>query len=157
MTPEQRKQIRQSYKHWTPRSDPYSFGFWDEIFSPIEKLVWHDIRSVGIPMYPQYPVLGYFLDFADPIIKLGIEVDGKDFHTDKEKDLKRQSEIEREGWTIVRINGDKTKRGSRSSFISESDEMEMDSDEVENKLIEYYANTSEGMIRAIKKNFYGKM
>jgi len=38
--------------------------------SPIEFNVWSDIRSNGLMFYPQFPVLNYFIDFADPIRKI---------------------------------------------------------------------------------------
>lgn len=74
-------------------------------FTPIEFNVWCDIRNIGIPFYPQIPVLNYFIDFADPCKKIGIEVDGKEFHHDKGKDQKRDLKLQKEGWKIIRIPG----------------------------------------------------
>ncbi len=105
MTFKQMETIRDSYRFWTPRCDPYGIYDWNAIFSPIEKLVWVEIRNLGLPFYPQYPVLNFFLDFADPIKKIGLELDGKDYHLDKEKDRRRQELIENEGWDVYRISG----------------------------------------------------
>lgn len=67
--------------------------------------IWSEIRCYGLPFYPQFPVLNYFIDFADPLEKIGIEVDWKEFHQDKEKDRKRQLELEAQWWRIFRISG----------------------------------------------------
>ena len=108
MRKEIRQQIREAYKAWTPRSDPYQYFDWLQVFTPIEKNVWSDIRFLGLPFYPQFPVERYFVDFADPVKKIAIEVDGKEWHGDYEKDKLRQIEIEKLGWTIVRILGQDT-------------------------------------------------
>lgn len=87
--------------------DPYE---WDcgrgMIFmTPIEQNFWSDCREVGLVLYPQYPARGYFIDFANPVAMVGIECDGRAFHTDKDRDAKRQAVLERNGWTIYRIGG----------------------------------------------------
>ena len=99
-----RKNILERYKNakntdhvYKIMPDCYKF------MSPIERNVWSDIRTCWIKMYPQYPVLWFFLDFWDPENKIGIEVDGKEFHLDKEKDAERQNKIEKLWWTIYRI------------------------------------------------------
>jgi very-short-patch-repair endonuclease len=45
-------------------------------------------------MYPQFPVGPYFLDFADPVKKLGIEVDSRRYHEDRAKDRLREQHLE---------------------------------------------------------------
>lgn len=84
--------------------DPYAWsGLVD--MSPIEWRIWQDIRELGLVMYPQYPVAGFFVDFGNPVAKVAIECDGKEFHLDVEADRRRQSIIEAEGWTVYRFTG----------------------------------------------------
>jgi very-short-patch-repair endonuclease len=73
-------------------------------FSPIEDNAWGQIRALGLPFYPQFPILDYFADFADPLRKIAIELDGKKFH-DKKRDDIRDSRLHKEGWKIYRITG----------------------------------------------------
>lgn len=73
--------------------------------SPIEQALWCDIRQQNMVMYPQYPVGGYFVDFANPVAKVAIECDGAAFHVDAAKDAARQRHIEAKGWTVYRIAG----------------------------------------------------
>lgn len=110
--------------------DPYA---WDYAGSginmtPIERNLWADARNVGAILYPQWPTCGYFLDFANPVAMVGIECDGAAYHTDKERDAKRQRHLEDNGWTIYRISGrdcntdfdDETKESSAATkFIEE--------------------------------------
>jgi hypothetical protein len=56
--------------------------------SPIEKNVWGAIRYLAVPLYPEFPVGRYFLDFGDQ---------------DKTWDAQRQVQIEAHGWSIIRI------------------------------------------------------
>lgn len=105
-----RKAIRQNYKDLMddivasyPKTDIY-FIDWINIFSKAERLAWDDIRLVGAPLYPQFPVGPYFLDFGDPVKKIGIEIDSKEYHKNLEKDKVRQTKIEKLGWKIYRFN-----------------------------------------------------
>lgn len=86
-----------------PHRDTHFYDFYS-MMSPIERLVWLDIKYLGLPMYPQFPVLNYVLDFADPVKKIGIEADGKQFH-DIKKDWLRDKELETHGWKIYRFKG----------------------------------------------------
>jgi len=72
------------------------------------EVVIHTERKWGLlyPIIPQYKVGKYFLDFAMPAIKLGMEIDGLAYHNGQEsfmRDRKRQREIESQGWRIVRF------------------------------------------------------
>lgn len=87
--------------------DPY---LWDAgqnmiFMTPIETNFWADSRDADLILYPQYPACGFFLDFANPVAKVGIECDGWAYHQDVERDAKRQAVLESHGWTIYRITG----------------------------------------------------
>ncbi len=73
--------------------------------TPIESWFWQDIRQANAVLYPQYPVAGCFLDFANPVAKVGVECDGKAFHQDVMKDQRRDKRLASLGWTIYRITG----------------------------------------------------
>lgn len=81
--------------------DPYGV---DVEMTPIERMMWSDIRSSGAVFYPQYPVAGVFVDFANPVAKVAIECDGKAFH-DASKDKIRDEKLMNIGWTVYRISG----------------------------------------------------
>ena len=99
-----REWIKERYKQSEIWDDPYTVLPWCvEYMSPIEKIVRCDLKSRWFKMYPQYPVWNYFLDFADPVKRIWIEVDWKEFHKDKSKDNNRQQYIEGKWWKILRI------------------------------------------------------
>ena len=85
--------------------DPY---LWDNgmlRMTPIESALWADIRDAGAILYPQYPVLGFFVDFANPVAKIAIECDGAAYHLDREKDAARDDLLNSAGWRVYRISG----------------------------------------------------
>lgn len=162
-----RKIIRETYRECLPEIeknypnfDPYIFD-WTSVFTPIENNVWADIRYLGCPIKcPQFPVSGYFIDFADPVRKIGIEVDGKEWHSSQEqieKDQKREAILKKFGWTIYRIEGAKTyynqrmveqKRRAEDDYFNELE------DEEENKIIPKSESESEEIIRKIMQLEY---
>ena len=64
------------------------------------------LRLLSKELYPSsehtYKILNYEVDIAIPELKIVIEYDGSYWHQDKEKDLKRQKEIEAENWKFIR-------------------------------------------------------
>lgn len=131
------------------RCDPY-FMDWD--FTPIEWSVWQDIRGMGLPFFPQMPVLNYFLDFGNPLLKIGIECDGKAWH-DKAKDDTRDTRLIAAGWTIFRIQGHECKRVIDIDYERHT-AREYDRDFDDARLDQFYMETSEGVMRAIKYRYF---
>lgn len=92
---------------------------WDSIgisMTPIEAALWQDIREANAVFYPQYPIHGMFVDFANPVAKVVIECDGAEFHKDKEKDRARDVILTSRGWTVYRISG----RACKQEFDEET-------------------------------------
>lgn len=71
--------------------DPYAWSTGIMRMTPIEEWLWHDIRDANAVFYPQYPIGGFFVDFANPRAKVAIECDGAAFHLDKSKDEARRA------------------------------------------------------------------
>jgi len=84
--------------------DPYSIADWLNVFTPIERAAWSDIRCLPFSVWPQYPVGKYFVDFAIVHKKIAIECDGAAYH-DAEKDAVRDEELRKIGWAVVRVPG----------------------------------------------------
>jgi len=68
----------------------------------VEKMAWIEIRNLGLPFLPQFPIGKYFADFADPVRRIVIEVDGKEWHSE-DKDKVRDEFMQKLGYKIVRI------------------------------------------------------
>jgi very-short-patch-repair endonuclease len=126
---------------------------WSKLFTEIEFQAWCAIREKGrIVLYPQFPVDNYFIDFANPGLKIGLELDGKDFH-DKEKDKQRDLNLKQQGWTIYRISGKEMYRTNYTT-IGEIDYNEMSEQEIHNKLSYWLLETGDGVIQAIKEIYF---
>lgn len=85
--------------------NPYAFEEAGITLTPIESWLWHDIRAVDAVLYPQFPVAGFFVDFANPVAKVAIECDGKNFHTNIARDELRDKKLASLGWNVYRITG----------------------------------------------------
>jgi len=85
--------------------DPYEWDNGMLRMTMIEQWLWSDIRACGAIFYPQFPVGGVFVDFANPAAKVAIECDGKAFHRDEAKDAARDAKLRGLGWTVYRISG----------------------------------------------------
>jgi len=128
-------------------ADPY-FLDWNRIFSPIEQMVWCAIRTEGpVVLYPQFPVDNVFIDFANPYLKIGLEVDGKAYHN-KAKDQLRDQALAQKGWRIFRVTGAECHRDY-------DDTASLESYSAEREALEHYIyNTSDGVIRAIRAVYF---
>lgn len=125
-------------------NDPYLM---DWKFSPIEQLVWGDIRNMALPFYPQLPALNYFLDFGNPFLKIGIECDGKQWH-DKARDAVRDERLAAAGWMIFRIEGHECNRSvDRYWDGAEEDRPQIDHGK-------FFGETAEGVLLAIKHRYF---
>lgn len=83
---------------------PYIIASWTNIMTPIELGAWHEIRSHGLMMWPQFPIGKYFADFACPVSKIILECDGRRWHN-KTKDMARDVDLESMGWIVFRAPG----------------------------------------------------
>lgn len=125
--------------------DPYCGIDWVNMFSPIEAEAWHAIRQFGhAPLYPQYPVFNYFIDFANPAMLVAVECDGKEFHKDKEKDKRRDTELVEKGWTVYRISGKECFRAPSNDYYNRDSRQNK-----EDILQKFYETTIDGLIKAI--------
>ena len=138
-------QIRKAHKLNEGTDDPY---FMDWKFTPIEYAVWQDIRGCSLPMLPQVPVLKYFIDFGDPIKKIGIECDGKAWH-DPVKDRKRDIDLSAVGWKIFRIPGHVCKR-----ILADPWELDKEDSYFNEKVHAWFTNTATGVVYSIRQAYY---
>lgn len=128
--------------------DPYIID-WIPQFTPIEYEAWQSIRALGLPLYPQFPVGNVFVDFGDPVKKIALECDGKDWH-DASKDLARDKELFKSGWIVFRVTGGECKKPD-----IELDDF-TDDFELSEAAEKWASSTSDGVISAIGWKFYGK-
>jgi very-short-patch-repair endonuclease len=77
--------------------------------SVFEKLVLQRLIACGYRVKPQWPVGAYRIDLVveGQTRRLAVECDGERWHTPEQlqKDLERQSILERLGWVFIRIRG----------------------------------------------------
>jgi len=135
---------RRDIKNW---SESYLLN-WNRFLSPIERTAWNSIRETSyIPLYPQFPVFNFFIDFANPLLRIGLELDGKNYHS-KETDLQRDLKLSKFGWKIFRLSGAETK--VKYLDRSELEEREVVGQEKYDAIENWIMNTSDGLIQSMK-------
>lgn len=105
-TASQAQKTARTYKPSSPPSTP-SPGT-----SPIElkfKNAWRRCVS-DVTLSAEYQVLGgrYRLDFAHPPTQIGVELDGREYHTDPKaftRDRRRDRELQQAGWRVLHFSG----------------------------------------------------
>lgn len=142
------KEAHDEHPHYG--TDPY-FVDWMPIFTPIEYSAWCSIRYRGLPLYPQVPVLQYFIDFANPHMKIGVECDGKDWH-DPEKDRKRDLHLHEHGWKIFRVSGSECNRNWMTDY--EMMLADLDQQAREEQLEHWFYDTSDGVFEALRIYYF---
>jgi very-short-patch-repair endonuclease len=150
--------IREHYKFWLPHilesskknlSQRVNTGIdWTPMYSHIEKHASQSIKSErrSIPLYPQFPVFNNFIDFANPYLKIGIELDSN-WHK-KEKDMERDGYLANYGWIIFRI---------LSSECYYDFDIDNEDDEIRYLEIEKWMKSCDGVIHTIGAIFFGKV
>jgi very-short-patch-repair endonuclease len=133
---------------------------WSRYFSPIEQVAWGSIRGHYMALYPQFPVFNFFIDFANPHLRIGLELDGKAFH-DPEKDKIRDTLLWRHGWRIFRVTGKEANTNFRHLEDVEQEIREDDSGDlsyqegyVHQDIRHWMMNTADGVIYAIKQVYF---
>lgn len=134
------------------QTDPY-FVDWAVKFTPIEKLAWHSIRSQGVPLYPQFPLFNHFVDFANPFHRVGLELDGKEWH-DEKKDRERDQKFAEFGWRIFRVPG----REAMAQFEEPGEIAERGGTKQDQKIaLEHWLlNTCDGVVASIDRVCFRK-
>ncbi len=149
--------IRQIYMEYMPeiiesaesrirgKIDPY-FIDWVLDFSPIEEAAWTCIRARGVPLYPQFPLFNFFIDFANPYHRIGLEMDGKDYH-DSDKDTERDNFLAEYGWRVFRIPGHETM--TKFKLPIELEEQGITGESKEREIENWMMNSCDGVVSAI--------
>lgn len=149
--------IRQAYMELMPeilaaakvkpggRIDPY-FLDWQKHFSHIERIAWDSIRMRGVALYPQLPLFNYFIDFASPYLRIGLELDGGQH--DNIKDRERDMRLAEYGWSIFRVSASEAIYDFLDPFSEDAADLtEREKEEAQ----EYWLlNTCDGVIESIK-------
>lgn len=80
----------------------------EKVESPIEELLLRELHLLGLYPAIQFKVGNYRIDLAFPNLLVGIECDGKEWHSTEKQiayDNQRDDYLRKNGWTIVRFSG----------------------------------------------------
>jgi very-short-patch-repair endonuclease len=79
--------------------------------TPAELKLWNEVRAhrlMGLSIRRQFEIGQYIVDFACPLLKLVVELDGSQHGDDDaaERDARRTAFLEANGWTVIRFWND---------------------------------------------------
>lgn len=93
----------------------YEIQQWDQVLNKIDGRIFEDVRAMGIPLYPIFPVTeGTYLHFANPFCRVGIEIIYKS--TPQALVERKVNLLKAEGWTIYTTNSQQTYYGIEEFF-----------------------------------------
>lgn len=94
---------RQFFEYSKAGSNCLSFHVedWYDVLDKPQREIFSEIKSVGVFLYPYYPIANSFVNFGNPFLKVGLEIIYKDFKIEKENKIKN---FEKDGWQIYTIN-----------------------------------------------------
>lgn len=128
---------------------------WASSFSEAEYQAWCVIRSTGrCLLYPQYPVGKYFVDFGNPYYQIALEVDGKEFHLDKEKDIQRDKALLELGWKTFRVTGAEAFKQVQEIHEINYGDFEGLTGEEKDLVMDWFMNSVEGVIESITRFYF---
>ena len=77
----------------------YEVQEWDKVLDPVALHIFEDIKIIGIPLYPIFPVAeNQYLHFANPFNRVGIEIVYK--NSDKNIIHRKLELLRSQGWTV---------------------------------------------------------
>lgn len=139
------KQVDAGFASWM-HGDPYQIADWVTLFSPIEYDAWSEIRGYGLALWPQLPVGKFFVDFGNPVAKIALECDGREFH-DPAKDRARDAALNEMGWRVFRVTGSECYQ----TRVMDDPADHHGADDYEEFMEEYDAKTIVPVIREMKR------
>ena len=85
----------------------YEIELWDQVLNSVELKIFEEIRYLGIPLYPIFPITDEnYIHFANPYKKIGIEVR---YNNSPWNLIKRKvNYLEAQGWKMYIIDSKST-------------------------------------------------
>jgi very-short-patch-repair endonuclease len=82
-----------------------------KVLTDAELALWSELRAhrlMGLGFRRQMPIVGYIVDFACPVHRLIVELDGSQHAVDGSLryDAERTARLEADGWTVLRFWND---------------------------------------------------
>jgi len=141
--PELKKEGYKTFRSNYQVAKDFAFsGFYTPIEFAAFEIFYYEQR---LPIFPQYPIFEYLVDFAIPPLKMAIELDGKQH--DLKKDLIRDERLENAGWRVIRIKGKECFVGKYFDDIVKLNGRSIEYDGYE--LREFFLDSLEGVSKAI--------
>jgi len=125
---------------------PYALD-WDRFMNKYEKMAWSAIRGRGnVVLYPQFPAFNFFIDFANPFLRIGLEIDGKKH--DRDKDAARDKLLAQIGWKIFRVPA--CEAHTKCKDLAQLTESGIEGDERMQAVRHWLMHSLDGVVQAIE-------
>jgi hypothetical protein len=113
-------------------------------------MAWHSIRTHSVVLYPQFPAFQRFIDFANPYLRIGLEIDGKQHK--QEEDRQRDEYLAGIGWRIFRVPAAQV--FAEIPDISKISEQGLDGARRVEAITKWMLESDVGVVHAIERIFF---
>lgn len=117
--------------------------------SPIENMVYGDIREHRMRFLPEFKIGKYYADFANPVHRVVIEADGKQHEENQQYDAERDQFMSSLGWDVYRIKGKDTFHDPAEIVEKQIEIDPSDKDQFKEVETSFMEKSSYGLVRAI--------
>ncbi|TMI63659.1 MAG: hypothetical protein E6H07_12865 [Bacteroidetes bacterium] len=116
----------------------YHIDDWNQKLNAVEKRTYHDIRFIGLQLYPIFPVSDdQYLHFANPFKMVGIEIVYKN---SPELLIERKTKLlEGLGWKIYTINSENTYHTIEEFFRIKRKDKSLEWEELDGELASLFS------------------
>ena len=130
---------------------------WRETLNEIEFKFYTDIKSIGVRLYPYYPVDNFTVDFANPFVKVAVIIRYKNSNNNKIQE--KIDILKKNGWTVYAIESKSVTYSAKELFIKMHPAMLLDLYELDHEKFLNFVNqnssiNSECLLYSIKERHF---
>lgn len=132
---------------------------WRETMNEIEFKFYSDIKSIGVRLYPYYPVDSIIVDFANPFVKVAVIIIYKKSNTKSIEE--RIKTLQKAEWTVYTLESRAVTYSAKELFNKKNPNAGLDFEDLDREtfldfVTRFSGSNSECLLYAIRERHFDK-